>query len=232
MISGKKEAEIFCSLMQIEKQCCDLIEWRADYFESFSNLGAVKELLHKMKGQIGDIPLLVTLRSREEGGESDLDEKAYREWILAVAKMNLADAIDIEAISLWKGDVKVIKNLGAKVVASYHDFLKTPSDEEIEEKLACLKRSGADVIKMAVMSRGSNDTRRLIDWIVKLREKQIPCVLISMGEDGILSRGIGAYAGCEWSYGVGEKEITVAPGQMSVCLSKEIMEELREMERE
>lgn len=79
---------------------------------------------------LGNIPLLLTFRTKKEGGEKAIDTKDYKELNLRAAKTGYVDFIDVE---IFTGD-DVVREIidgahaaGVKVIASNHDFFKTPA---------------------------------------------------------------------------------------------------------
>lgn len=102
------------------------------------------------------------------------------------------------------------------VVGSYHDFDKTPSDEEMERRLMFMKEAGARIPKLAVMPKDRRDVLRLLSVTERVQEQlgDTPLITMSMGSLGCLSRVSGALTGSAVTFGcLGEGS---APGQLPV----------------
>jgi 3-dehydroquinate dehydratase-1 len=105
---------------------------------------------------------------------------------------------------------------GVKVVASNHDFLKTPSKDEIIYRLIKMQDLGADIPKIAVMPRSKLDVLELLEATVIMSEKYAdrPLITMSMSETGIISRLAGEVFGSALTFGYANK--SSAPGQIGV----------------
>ena len=122
---------------------CELVEWRADFFQDQTACGIVKtaEILSRC---VGDIPILFTIRTKEEGGCRSYTESLYRELVTAVCASGYVQLADVEALREgWDtaGLIAELKQMGIAVIASNHDFEKTGAQEELEERLEDLLRS-------------------------------------------------------------------------------------------
>ncbi len=87
--------------------------------------------------------LLVTIRTVAEGGEENGFRFDYFETIRKILEQQTADYVDVEA-ARDEEEVKALcqkySNTKTKVIGSYHDFSKTPSVDEIKERLCKAKR--------------------------------------------------------------------------------------------
>lgn len=194
----------------------DLIEWRADYFEDAYNLESVAAVLRGLREVLGDIPLLFTFRSEMEGGKKAIGAKDYFALNLAVAMYGVADLIDIEVyrdLERAKNVIFMLHEAGIPVIASYHDFDKTPGRSEIMTKLSKMKELHADILKIAVMPNEIGDVSRLLKIAGRTSiNMEKPLIMVSMGQMGMLTRIAGETFGSDITFGtVGEPS---APGQM------------------
>ena len=93
---------------------------------------------------------------------------------IAAAQSGYVDLSDGEAFT---GDevVKTIINAaheaGVKVIASNHDFFKTPETEEIIRRLCMMQELGADIPKLAVMPTCKQDVITLLSATLEMSEK-------------------------------------------------------------
>lgn len=101
-----------------------------------------------------------------------------------------------------------------KVVASNHDFEKTPKKEEILMRLCKMQEMEADIVKIAVMPKTERDVLVLLDATLAMKElhRNTPVVTMAMGKKGLISRLVGQMFGSAITFGsVGAAS---APGQI------------------
>lgn len=197
----------------------DILEWRADHFMDVGSAQSVLNALAHLRQIVGDIPLLFTFRSAQEGGEHALSVEEYTALNLAVIDSGLADIIDIE---LYTGD-KHVEDLvarahekGVYVVMSNHDFHQTPAADEIVNRLRKMQALGADIPKIAVMPQSKRDVLTLLTATLDMHENYAdrPIITMSMAKTGVISRLAGEVFGSAATFGAVKK--ASAPGQISV----------------
>jgi len=162
----------------------DFLEWRAD----FLGTGIVKS----------KIPWIVTARHPAEGGQNAMSAAARREALLEL--LPSAALVDIEIRSLG-GMAKVLseaRNSGVGVIASFHDFHKTPTASRLEDLGKQAVDAGADVLKIATHTTSPGDVARLLDL---LDRTPLPLAVMGMGPLGMASRVMLAAAGSVLNYG-------------------------------
>lgn len=151
-IMGKNSFELKHCIAQCKKQagnCMDLAELRLDYLEHLTDPKNLKTILREVKTDLGNIPLLCTLRTRQEGGEQEVSCDTYEDILSGCILSGCIDLIDIE---LSKGDdllkrlSGLAKKQGVSVIASMHNFKETPSGEEMYETLTHMEEY-ADIAK-------------------------------------------------------------------------------------
>jgi 3-dehydroquinate dehydratase I len=194
---------------------CDLCELRID-------------LLHRasvdLEESIGHVPCpkIATVRDPDEGGANALSGKTrlelYQRWL------PLCDLIDVELRNLdrFSDLVEQAESGGKSVIISFHDFDKTPSLEDLQEKLDRCRLKKTQIFKVASKVARWSDVETLIQLLQQNPESRIAAM--GMGEFGKLSRLVLARLGSCLVYGsLGE---AVAPGQWPV---KELARLLSEM---
>jgi len=155
--------------------------------------------------------VLLTVRSRDEGGEAVFDDDRRFELFSAD---HGADAYDLEIRSrdLWPRLRGLADQNGACLIGSFHDFAGTPPDEMLDTLCDEAYALGADICKIAWTPRGRHDLSRFLAFTARWKDRGI--VTLGMGHWGPLSRLAAPAVGSLLSYGfVGE---AVAPGQLSV----------------
>ena len=144
----------------IKTTAADVVEWRVDWYEDIFDFEKTAETMKALRDALGDTPILFTFRTSKEGGEKAIDTDAYVELNQKAAKTGLIDLVDIEAFTgddAVKAVVDTAHECGVKVVASNHDFHKTPDKEEIVSRLRRMQELGADIPKIAVMPQNKKD---------------------------------------------------------------------------
>ena len=218
-IVGKTKEEIIAEAKTFDSIPVDVVEWRVDWFEGVFDFAQVKDVLTDLRGVLGNTPILMTFRTSREGGEKAIDDKAYTELNLNAAKSGLADLIDVE---IFTGDAVVREIIdgahaaGVKVVASNHDFHKTPTKSDIIYRLRKMQDMGADIPKIAVMPQSKRDVLTLLsateEMVTDYADR--PIITMSMAGTGVISRLCGEVFGSSMTFGAAGK--ASAPGQMGV----------------
>lgn len=203
----------------------DLVEWRADFFDGSQDRKKMCAVLHELRNNLGDIPLLFTVRTDREGGAMAVSDAAYYEMLTAAAESGLADLVDVEIMHGAGGAGRFIGELherGAVVVGSNHHFHDTPPSSEMKGILAAMEQAGADILKLAVMPGTAGDVLRLLSVTEEYRRHtERPLITMSMGRLGALSRLAGELTGSAVTFGsVTEAS---APGQIALDDLKKIL---------
>lgn len=220
IVATTKE-EILKSLENYNRKEIDLLEWRIDYMENIHDIPALLSLAKEITAALPDKPLLVTFRSKKEGGEQELSLAEYLALNQAFAKQKAADLVDIELFCDKDTEhlasiISEIKATDTKVLLSNHDFEKTPSKSTIVERLRNMQELGGDIAKIAVMPTCTEDVLTLLSATREMTEEfsTIPVVTISMGQLGAISRICGGTFGSAITFGaLGQSS---APGQIPV----------------
>lgn len=227
--------ELLSELEKAEQSPADLYEWRMDHLEVFKEKTfpeARKELLEvlrKIKEAKPSRPILFTFRSQREGGEAQLTPQEYEELLLALAEDAFVRLLDVEILYSAKDsgrEKELIERLHQRncmVLASSHDFLKTPEDEEMSGRMKQMEACGADLAKLAVMPQCEEDVLRLLSVTVRAKkELSIPVITMSMGKMGMLSRLSGTLCGSCMTFGSTGR--ISAPGQFDAGMLRNILE--------
>lgn len=209
----------------------DVVEWRVDWFENVFDFPAVEAVLKDLREILGDTPILMTFRTSKEGGEKAIDDEAYAALNLNAAKTGLVDMVDVE---VFTGD-DVVRQIidgaheyGVKVVASNHDFDKTPAKSDIIYRLRKMQDLGADIPKIAVMPQNRKDVLTLLEATEEMSTSYAdrPIITMSMAGTGVISRLAGEAFGSSMTFGAARK--ASAPGQMNVSELKTVLDALHQ----
>ena len=98
-IVGKTVPEILENAKSAVQAKADVVEWRVDWYEDVFSFECVEHVLRKLCEITGEIPLLFTFRTLQEGGEQAIELLAYQELNERAAGTKLVDLIDAELSS-------------------------------------------------------------------------------------------------------------------------------------
>ena len=218
-IVGKTVPEILENAKSAVQAKADVVEWRVDWYEDVFSFECIEHVLRKLREITGEIPLLFTFRTLQEGGEQAIDAVAYRELNEKAARTKMADLIDVELSAgekTVKSLIKTAHTFGVKVVVSNHDFEKTPPKEEIVARLQKMQELGADLPKIAVMPQCRKDVLTLLRATLEMAQEYAdrPIITMSMAGTGLISRLCGEVFGSALTFGAAKK--ASAPGQAAV----------------
>jgi 3-dehydroquinate dehydratase-1 len=102
-----------------------------------------------------------------------------------------------------------------QLILSFHDFQRTPTIEELNQRFAQAEQLEADVAKVAVMPRDMQDVLVLLGATLQSSQKlRIPLVSMSMAGPGAVTRLCGGAFGSALSFAIGQS--ASAPGQMPI----------------
>jgi len=218
-IVGKTQEEILLEARKITHTPADVVEWRVDWYDDCFQQSQVEDTARKLQSVLNGLPLLFTFRTAKEGGEKTISIPDYVRLNTLAAQCDAIDLIDVEAFT---GDEEVVHMIQqahlnhTKVIASNHDFYKTPSREEIIRRLCLMQDLGADIPKIAVMPACKKDVLTLLEATLEMYENfaDRPFITMSMSGTGMISRLSGECFGSALTFGAAGK--TSAPGQIDV----------------
>ncbi|MDD6459467.1 type I 3-dehydroquinate dehydratase [Absicoccus porci] len=217
-IVGQTKDEIIAAAKSFANVELDIVEWRVDWFEGVFDFDQVKDVAQALRDVLQDTPILFTFRTAKEGGEKAIEPEAYVELNQNIAKTGLVDLVDVEAFT---GDdyvaqiIEVAHQNNVKVVASNHDFDKTPDQADIVSRLRKMQEQGADIPKIAVMPNNKKDVLTLLAATEEMATNYAdrPIITMSMAGTGLISRLCGEVFGSAATFGAVGK--VSAPGQMN-----------------
>lgn len=226
-IVGRTEREILAQAERIRELPAEIVEWRADWFEEVDDFARVKAVLEKIRQVLEEVPILFTFRTKVEGGEKEFSEDRYFMLNLEVIRRKNADLVDVEIFREESGVKTIIREAhacGVKVIASNHDFEKTPEKDEMIRRLCKMQTMQADILKIAVMPKSVKDVLTLLTATEEMNREfaDRPVVTMSMGKFGAFSRMSGEIFGSAITFGAAGK--TSAPGQIEVAELKNMLD--------
>ena len=226
-LTGGGMPALLSEISYVKDLPADLFEWRIDHY-----FGSYSEALHALADGLSHAPLLCTVRTKAEGGRSELVPEAYEAFLSGLLDQGGFQLLDIELScgeERVKRLIKKCREKGVGVVLSRHCFQHTPAESEIVSTLERMKELGADLPKMAVMPQTAQDVLTLLSATLRASEKIGPVITMSMGNLGKLSRVSGEVFGSCVSFAAGQE--ASAPGQINAEDLRAILEDLSPAEK-
>ena len=228
-IVGVTKEAILDEARAITKLPADVVEWRIDWFENVFDFAALEDVLKDLREVLGNMPILMTFRTSKEGGEKAIEDDVYADINIKAAQTGLVDMVDVEVFTGDEIVKKIIEGAhaaGVKVVASNHDFFKTPDKDDIVGRLRKMQDLGADIPKIAVMPTCKKDVLTLLAATEEMAREYAdrPIITMSMAGTGVISRLAGEVFGSALTFGAAAK--ASAPGQMGVEDLKDVLTKL------
>ena len=194
----------------------DIIELRIDQFQD-RNIDYILDKVSYIK-QL-DFGIIATVRSAKEGGTHISDYERERIFKAVAPEVDIID-IELTSETLREKVIKIAKENNVLALVSYHDFEKTPSEEEIQKVIDKSVSIGADIVKYAFKVKSKEDVSRIMCITAKNKDKKL--VAIGMGELGRITRVAGFFFGSVITYShIG---VAFAPGQIEIEKLKDELE--------
>ena len=223
------EAAILEKAAQFSTLQADCVEWRVDHFDDARTPGAVARCLAKLRVALKDKLLLVTFRTKTEGGEQALSHPEYLSFLSLILDTDCADLLDIEFFTAGADLPKLVEqahSTGVAVVCSSHDFAKTPPRAELVCRMVQMQQAGADLPKVAVMPQSRTDVLELLAATAEMADQhpETPVITMSMGALGAVSRLAGEAFGSAMTFA--NPGQASAPGQVPLEVVNQVLDAL------
>ena len=110
-LTGERLPALYEELEYVRALPADLLEWRADYY-----LGNLLEVPSLLRENVGEKPLLCTVRTRKEGGQAALTPEEYEAAVTALIGTGKFDLVDLELSCGQERLLRLLRLCGAKAV--------------------------------------------------------------------------------------------------------------------
>ena len=215
-VTERTESDVLRETQRLVQMQAQVIEWRVDAYENSDDWNAIRQLLKAMAPLIEKTPFIFTFRSKEQGGMGSLTEEQISDLHQIAAESHVVDFVDVEFFQMKNPnkEIKMLQDMGVRVIASHHDFNETPQPEIMQMLLQRMQESGADIVKLAVMPQTQEDVLALMLETNRFVQNypKIPVVTMSMGTLGKVSRVSGELTGSCMTFG--NPGVSSAPGQI------------------
>jgi len=184
----------------------DIAEVRFDYLKK-SDIPIVLEDIKKNLSRC-----VCTLRPKSEGGLFIGKEDERKSILRLLAEYNpfLLD-VEFNTIQKDKKLVRYLKKTKCRILVSWHDFKKTPSNSQLKNKFNEMKKF-SNMVKIVTVAKNVSDASRLLS-LYSIRS-EIKIIAFCMGDPGKFSRILCLHLGSPFTYvSLGK---AIAPGQFSV----------------
>ena len=229
-VVGQTEEDILREAAGLASLPADVVEWRADWFQDIFDTEKVLHTAKALRSALGELPLLFTFRTKQEGGNMAASLLQYKELVKRAICSGLVDLVDIELFSdkdTVNELIALAKEKNVKTILSNHDFFKTPSGNEIFSRLKQMEEAGADIAKIAVMPESTEDVLTLLSATCKAKkELTCPVITMSMAGTGLISRLSGEVFGSCLTFGTAGN--ISAPGQIDALKLRSVLHILHE----
>ncbi len=201
----------------------DMVELRLDGFAEVN----LAQLLDNAAG-----PVLVTNRSRDEGGLFDGTDEERCAPILEAIDHGAA-YVDCELATAPALVESVIRRASAgggktKVILSFHDFRATPGTERLRELVDRAFDHRCDVAKIVTTATTLEDNLKILNLLLWATERGRPLIAFCMGAKGRISRLAAPLFGSLLTFASLERGRESAPGQFTLQELRHMLELMRE----
>jgi 3-dehydroquinate dehydratase-1 len=145
------------------------------------------------------LPVIVTVRHPREGGAHSLNARRRRELYLAFLPSARFIDVELRSVALLAEIIGAARERGVTVIVSSHDFRRTPPATELQRRALRARRAGADVFKVATVTRTPSDLARLVALFAT--RSPVPLSVMGMGPLGKVSRLLFGRLGSLLNYG-------------------------------
>lgn len=217
--------ELEQALRVLKETAFDIIEFRADFFQTALDADFIAEQLGIVRQAFPDKPLLFTFRRTQEGGNTPCSDDYYFELLEKIIRSKQVDIIDIELFAEESGvkqTIALAHEYQTAALLCNHDFQATPSLTDITGRLKTMAEWGADICKIAVMPQSPQDVLTLLQATYEVSQSiNCPIITMSMNKIGAISRLAGSAFGSAVTFGAAGK--TSAPGQIDANELRKIL---------
>lgn len=187
------------------REYADVVEFRLDL---------AADPLESLSRYDGSLPILATNRPTWEGGRATDPDRL--ETLERATEFDAVTAIDVELASIRRGDAAdLLDRTAVTVVASSHDFERTPSRATMVETLTEAS-TRADVAKLAVTPESTADTLALLAATAEVTAQGHAAATMAMGDLGAHTRAVAPVYGSTIGYAPADPANATAPGQLDL----------------
>src|SRR3984957_5089833 len=186
------------------------LEFRLDYLEKpLLALPKLKQFLAENNA----VTAIATCRRTANGGKFSGNVAAEIE-ILSKAAASGFHIVDVElesAETMKKGELQKLRENGAALIISHHDFTATKDLQGIYKRIIPFE---PDFIKIVPTAKTLSDNVTLLRFLERMND-HTNIVGICMGDAGVISRVLGVRAGSSFTFAASSVGEETGPGQIA-----------------
>ena len=199
--------EAFELIRKAEAEHADLIEVRLDSLKNHDRIADIPSCCKT--------PLIATNKSTGCHGNFSGSE-TERQKILVDAARNGFTYVDVDLGTPKQTElIAKLREAGAKVIVSFHDFEQTPQISKLGKVLDEEIALGADVCKIITTARTVEDNLVTLDFVSEA-SKKAKIVCFAMGELGKHSRLVSPVFGAFFTFASLDEKRKTAKGQLTI----------------
>ncbi|MDE2590953.1 MAG: type I 3-dehydroquinate dehydratase [Patescibacteria group bacterium] len=197
-------------MIEANRENYDMFEVWIDHLnESFPE---ILKLIRELSQKLGNRFLVVFRRRNGESIHIPLENRLR--IITQLATTNTFFDIDIEK---QKNDLEEISRLRLRpnMILSFHDFEKTPRTSTLVKIVDNMHMYHPSIYKIATYCQTEKQAIALLHLLLDMKEQGKRCVIIGMGQKGIITRIFGTLWGNEIAFVPENTAGLSAPGQLN-----------------
>jgi 3-dehydroquinate dehydratase type I len=210
-----KDTDEALQKMAYAKDLTDIFEIRLDLMETFNIYSII---------QASPKPVLVTYRSKAEGGKGQADFPKIADYSLDAIQAGAA-LVDVELNMPEPLRQKIMDSKkSSQIVISTHINDHTPSRLELQSIFKKSIATGADIIKVVTLAVNWSDNLRVLDLVAQALDNGIKIIAFCMGPRGRISRVFSNLMGAHLTFVTLDVGQESAAGQIPIQEMKKILE--------
>jgi len=216
-LTGATAAEVLEKAVAAAKENT-FLEFRLDYLDKPA---AALSKFRAFLAEHTEVTAIATCRRAENGGKFDGTVAAQLEILLKAAEPSVPgdtqsafELIDLEiesAEALKPAQLAKLRQTGAAIVCSWHDFKKTG---DLDSVYARMQPFEPDIVKIVPTAQSLTDNVTLLRFIERVSDTA-NIVGICMGDAGVVSRVLGLRAGATFTFAAASAGEETGPGQLA-----------------
>ena len=206
-IPPKTVNEAIKLIQKAEAEHADFIELRLDNLKNHDHITDIPTC--------SNTTLIATNKSTECHG-SFFGNETERQKILVRAARGGFEYVDVDLGTPNQTElIRELKEAGAKVIVSFHDFEQTPQMSKLVKVLEEQLALGADVCKIITTAKVVDDNLVTLDFVSEA-SKKAKLVCFAMGELGKTSRLLSPVFGSFFTFACLDEKRKTAKGQLTI----------------
>lgn len=201
-----------------KKTSYDFFEVWLDYIKDL-NLDFIEALIKRFDGK------LIFLFRRQNLEAPKMSFQKRIEIINLIAGSKCLLDLDVSQ----KKELDIIKKKPKKIrlIVSYHNYKETLSRQKLEKIIQVINKHNPEIYKISTFCNKDSDALCLIDLLSSLKERGLKCIILGMGEKGIITRIAGAIIGNEISFAPISNKGKSAAGQLTKSELEKILQKIK-----